>query len=531
MIPSALDDSSITTAINFLRQRWLRVALVSAFLLIPCFWHRQIEAGDLGSHVYNAWLAQLIQRGQAPGLYLSRQWNNVLFDLMLLKLANLFGFGPAEKIAVSVCVLVFFWGAFALVSAVAQRTAWDIASLLAMLAYGWTFNVGFFNYYLSLGLGFFATALVWRGFSASSTKMEQVDDRGSVSQGPAQRRAMVRLRGGEVALGLVLSALTFMAHPQGLAWLVACIGYVVLWNLLPGRWRAALFLAAAALIVVIRVYCSHYFKGWTSSVVWYSFGPGIYNGVDQIVLYRTAYLVLAAVAIVFGTACFVMDVNRERLPRESWRLARLPLELYCILVFATYVLPDVMRVPFYTGWIGSLALRLTTISAAFGLSVLALVPPRKWHTLGFLLIAACYFSFLYGDTGALNRMEQNIERLVSTLPPGQRVLATIWPPSGSRVPYIVHMVDRACVAKCFSYENYEPSSGEFRVRVGEDSPVVSPDADDTEAMQSGEYTVKPEDLPMWQIYQCDPQDSTKLCIRPLAAGEANNRFGYQPSRE
>jgi len=26
-------------------------------LLVPCFWHQRIEAGDLASHVYNAWLA------------------------------------------------------------------------------------------------------------------------------------------------------------------------------------------------------------------------------------------------------------------------------------------------------------------------------------------------------------------------------------------------------------------------------------------------------------------------------------------
>src|SRR5262249_52154204 len=50
---------------------WPRPVLilaVSVLLLIPCFWHRRIEAGDLPSHVYNAWLAQLIGQGQAPGL-------------------------------------------------------------------------------------------------------------------------------------------------------------------------------------------------------------------------------------------------------------------------------------------------------------------------------------------------------------------------------------------------------------------------------------------------------------------------------
>ena len=28
--------------------------LISPALLIPCFWHRHIQAGDLASHVYNA---------------------------------------------------------------------------------------------------------------------------------------------------------------------------------------------------------------------------------------------------------------------------------------------------------------------------------------------------------------------------------------------------------------------------------------------------------------------------------------------
>ena len=35
---------------------------ISALLVVPCWWHRRIEAGDLASHVYNAWLAQLIEK-------------------------------------------------------------------------------------------------------------------------------------------------------------------------------------------------------------------------------------------------------------------------------------------------------------------------------------------------------------------------------------------------------------------------------------------------------------------------------------
>ncbi len=106
------DASALDAAADFLRRFWLQTLAISAGLLIPCFWHRRIEAGDLASHAYNAWLAQLIERGQAPGLYVARQWNNVLFDLFLLKFGNLFGLPSAQKIAVPLCVLIFFWGVF-----------------------------------------------------------------------------------------------------------------------------------------------------------------------------------------------------------------------------------------------------------------------------------------------------------------------------------------------------------------------------------------------------------------------------------
>src|SRR5205085_8862105 len=118
---------------------------------------------------------------------------------------------------------------------------------------------------------------------------------------------------------------------------------------------------------------------------------------------------LSIAALLFGLACFVIDGIRRYRSRESWARLRLPFELYCIIVFATYLLPDVLRLPLYAGWIGSFALRLTTISAALGLCVLGFMQPRKWHTAGFGAIAAAFFSFLYHDTGVLNRMEQRSE--------------------------------------------------------------------------------------------------------------------------
>jgi hypothetical protein len=50
-------------------------------------------------------------------------------------------------------------------------------------------------------------------------------------------------------------------------------------------------------------------------------------------------------------------------------------------------------------------------------------------------------------------------------------------------------------------------------------------------MQSGEYQVQDEDLPVMQIFQCDEKDLTQLCIRELASGEKNGRLGYKPPSE
>jgi hypothetical protein len=516
------ERSPLAAAGRFLQGYWQRITTISVLVLIPCFWHRKIEAGDLASHIYNAWLAQLIAKGQAPGLYFAKQWNNVLLDFALLKIGNLLGLAAAEKIVVSLCVLIFFWGAFALVAAVTDRLSWFLLPCLAMLAYGWTFNVGFFNYYLSLGLGFFAAAIVWN-LVAQSRIAHPVKSKEENSAPVTLGRRWSR----ELAAAVLLAALVLVAHPQGFAWLVGCVAYILLWQWLRGRAKLALPIAAAMLVIALRLYCSRHYEMFG---VLDSFGRGIYNGSDQIALYSNRYYVLSIAAMLFGLSCFLVDVRRHRRAQESWLPLRPVLELYCIVVFATYVLPDSLRIPLYPGWIGSFALRLTTVSAALGLCVLGFMHPKKWHAAGFGVIAIVFFTFLYQDTAVLNRMEEQIERLVASLPPGERVTATIWAAPDSRLPYIVHIVDRACIGKCFSYENYEPASGEFRIRVEEGSPVASADTDDREDMEAGKYVVQPDDLPMAHIYQCDASDLTWLCIRQLTAGEVNGRVGYRPPK-
>ena len=467
------------------RRRWLILA-VSAAVLIPCFWQRRIEAGDLASHVYNAWLAQLIEKGQAPGLYIVRQGDNILFDVMLLGLAKAVGFAAAQRIAVSVCVLVFFWGVFALISAVTGEPPWLLTPCIAMLCYGYSFSMGFINYCLSLGLACFGLAIVFRP--------RRVDWIG----------------------GAIFAILTFAAHPIGVLWLMGMLAYVRLRSKLPGWWKLALPLAAAEGFYAVYRYTLNRPE---LSADW-GRGPFyLYNGADQLVLYGKRYIALAAGSFCFGVAC--VAANSFARPREQggWQRLRLPFEWYAVAFCATALLPENLRPSPDAGWIGLLGSRLTTVSAIFGLCVLGSLKPRKWHLAGFGVCAVTFFAFLYQDTAWLNRLEANAEGLTSGLAPGTRVIVTIDAPPGSRIQFIHHSVERACIGHCFSYENYEPASREFRVRVREGSPVVTSSTDSAEDMASGEYEVDQWDLPLKQIYQCDRADLTNLCIRDVTAGE------------
>ncbi len=400
-----------------------------------------------------------------------------------------------KKLWFPLCVLIFFWGVFTLVAAASGQPPWFLAPCIAMLTYGYAFNMGFLNYYLSLGLASFSLALLWRG------------------------------RGLERLLGLLIRAVHCAGAPDRVS--------------LAGRDGAlsSSLDQAAELVEIVRTgirprdaVCYSLVSGASNTVSRRLGHDPFYlmNGADQLTLYGQRYAVLGWVALGFGVLCVVVDVISRRRESSFWQSLRLPSELYFIAIVAVALLPENLRPSISGGWIGLLASRLTAITAIFGLCLMGCLKPRKWHLAGFGACAIFFFTFLYTDTLDLNRMESSAEQIVSQLPFGTRVIATIWAPPDSRVSFIGHIVDRACIGHCFSYANYEPSSGQFRIRAHPGSPVVSASDDDTEDMQAGEYEVQDEDLPLMEIFQCDEKDLTKLCIRDLASGEKNGRLGYKP---
>ena len=288
------------------------------------------------------------------------------------------------------------------------------------------------------------------------------------------------------------------------------------------RYQLLLFAcAAAALDCGVHYYLWHHNDVYAGTQPFYAF-----NGADQLVLFGARYKIPEIALIIFAVVSLAVDFVRRRREHGLWRSYAIPLQLYVLVELAVFLLPGGIHFPPPTATLALLTERLTSVSAALLCCVLGAMRPSKWHLVGSAAIAAVFFSFIYQDTATVNRMEEQVGQLVSKLPPNQRVMATILPPPGSRV-LIQHIVDRACIGHCFSYGNYEPSTGLFRVRALPGNPYVLSDYDQAVDMEEGDYTVQPEDLPLYQIYQCSA-NGTDLCIRSLAAGEDNDRLGVHP---
>ena len=456
----------------------LAAILVSAVLLVPCFWHPRIEAGDLASHTYNAWLTTLVTQGKAPGLWIAGQTNNVLFDILLLHACSLFGFAAGEKIAVSMAILVFFWGAFALTSSVGKRPAWFLAPLLATLAWGWTLQMGFLNFYLALGLSFFALAALWRG------------------------------RPHDYLYAATLCPLIWLAHPLGAAWFVTMAMYVIVSQRVQPQRQWILAVIALLTAVGMRfALASHY------RVTWWTGHFYDLNGSDQLSL-GAPYHFLPVCLLLAVLACAALHLLRIRGTATDKFPVSLQLFLVCFLGLA--LVPDAISLPSYSEPVSLISSRFTLAVAVMGCCALASLRPRVLLASLTGVLALCYFAVLYTDTDKTYAMENQAASLVTQLPPDAHVVATIFPFRGSRV-FVHHVVDRACIGKCFVVDNYEPASGQFRLRARPGSLLADSSSQDTNRMMLGIYTVRAEELPLWQIFQCGPWE-IDLCLRPLQAG-------------
>ena len=474
-------------------QRWSRLRTLgssnfvlflgaSVLVLVPCFWQGRIQAGDLSSHLYNVWLTQLIRHGQVHGLWIAHQWNNILFDLSLEWLFVHFGAQVAERVAVAFAVLIFFWGGLTLLFTVTTKRPWSIAPCFAMLAYGYVFQMGFFNFYISLGLSFFALAFFWRS---------------------SPRYAL---------FALPLLALAWTAHPLPVLWCLATAGYTWIARVIPFRGQLVFFAISVVLLYFLRYFLIQLPSQWS----WQQLAR--ITGADQLIVYGTHYVILGIYLLFLWGTLYMQEV------RKGLRSAfSIPVQLTLLAGAVTFLLPDGVLFPGYSNPLTLQITRMSITTAVLVCCVCGTATPTKFHRYAFGLLALSFFACLYVDHRELNRVEDSVTQLVRQLPPEQRVLALVSLPR-ARIQS-AHMVDRACIGHCFSYANYEAPSGYFRVRATPYNGVVVSSDSDSKALQAGHYLVRVSDLPLYQIYSCG-QGNTNLCVRKLNAGEINGSVRF-----
>jgi len=474
----------------FAPENALKIVLTSGIVVTPCFWHPWLVAGDFGSHLYNTWLAQLIERGQAPGLWLAPQWYNVLFDLLLKWLAEALSIPISGKLAAAIASLLFFWGAFAFVNAAAQRPPWAIIPLLLMVTYGWTFQKGLLNYYLSVGLAFAGLAFFWGGNG--------------------------RLR----LLLLVISPAILLAHPIGFVWFLGGALYLCCSELVPQRFHFLIVLACLGSL------CALHWLLWRNyQVAAPARSVFFYNGLDQMI-FTSWYLIPTFALALFVFFAMGRDLTLRGSETHALQGYLIPLELYVIVEASVVLLPESITWSPFAAPSSRLTERFTLISAVLLCCLLGAAKQRRWFFPPLMAISAVFFILLYRDTSALNRMQEQTWRLVHTAKPGERILVRILSPAKYRFA-TNHLVDQACVGYCFSYGNYEAPSKQFRIRAAPGNHYVMGGFEQVSAMEDGVYIVQPDDLPASEIYQCGPS-WRDLCIRPLQAGERNDRLGIHP---
>jgi len=350
-----------------------------------------------------------------------------------------------------------------------------------MLAYGWVFHMGFFNFYLSMGLCFWALATAWRW---------------------SPRR---------MAIAAALLLVAWLAHALPVMWAGGLLAYQALARGISPRARAWLtascVLVLALIQVVVRLAMSSFWSAQQIKMV---------TGADQLWVFDGKYVLVRAALLVVWALLFVV-LLRDSGPRRV--LSGLPFQFCVLSAAAVFLLPGTILLP---GFHHNLVYVTERMSLGVGICICALLAaaqPALVSRLAMGVVALVFFGFLYRDEKILNAIEDRMDRVISQLPPGQRVVSGVDDPF-LHVFGVTHMIDRVCLGRCFSYGNYEPSTGQFRIRAVADNPYVAKQYADTWDMQTGSYVVRDRDLPLLQLIL---DQGGRMVVRSLEAGKPCGR--------
>jgi hypothetical protein len=336
--------------------------------------------------------------------------------------------------------------------------------------------MGLFNFYLSLGLSFWALALAWR---------------------PTRAR---------VAGAVALSAAAYTAHALPLAWAICLMVYAWVAQRLAPRRRILLLAGSMLAIVGVRQFLMvSYVTHWSIEQVM------AVSGADQVWVFGNRYfVVLMGLLLVWG-ALFVQVLHRRGARRT---ILGVPFQTCVLSAAGVFLLPGTVLLPGFNHSLAYITERMSLGVAVCVCATIAAARPR-WLEHGVTAaVAMAFFAFLYADERALNRFEDRMQGVVAQMPAGGRVISSL-SEQGSRIAVLAHMLDRVCVNRCFSYANYEASTAQFRVRALRPNPYVAHRYAESWAIQTGTFVPREQDLPLYQI-TADAEG--RVLIRELKAG-------------
>jgi len=475
--------------------RWVETLLVlalSVVILIPCVWQDHIQAGDLSSHLYNAWLAGQIDSGAVKGLTVVPQYTNILTDWIFERLIYRNSPAAVERLVSAAAALIFFWGAFYAVEMTTGRRPWLFSPLLAMFTYGLVFHFGFLNFYLSVGLCLWILGLCWNFLPKKV-----------LAAGP-------------------LAILAFMAHVLPVAWVASVLAYLYIVRRIPTPWRIAAPLGGVAILAAVRSFLiSHYPYRWSSDQALSLSGIGGMIGVEQFRLYDLKYLIVSCTVLIVLVILFL-----ERLDLGDM-LTDPIVHIWSLHVVALALMPSAFQLPQYKQMFAYIPQRISLLAGILFIMMVGRARYGRGITRFTAFIATVFFTCLYLDGLAFNRVENEVAGLVAKLPPGQRVVAALFD-SGTYINPIAHIADRACIGHCFSYGNYEPASQQFRIRVTGPNRVVASDMQVVQEIEEGQHTVTPTEEPLYSVCPFE-QDPNHFYLRSIHAGEQTCAFSREIS--
>lgn len=456
-------------------RRVLALAAFSAACLpaaVPYFW-----AGDLHSHIYNAWLSLLIERGALPGLSIADIWTNRLLDEPIAQLLRVLSPRKVEAVVLVALAQLFLWSAFLFVRALSGKPSWEWLPILVMLALGGAFHTGTVNWYASASLSLLATATI-----LGRTAL------------PAR-----------VVAGIVLLLVASAGNPLPPAWACGAVGLAI-----AGRRGFAprrILGAACAVVTLIGVSIALAGRG-----DYFLFQLVAMSGADQLMYFDNAF-VLFAVAYLGLLASSLRCWARDHVGPAAANPA------FAIAVFSSVCvigLPDRILFPGYIVPAFYLSTRASLICGIAWVACAAQADSAR-RAAAIITVAAAWLALTCAEWEALSSLQQRIAFAVAKVPRGARVVSTMIGPSHSA---LYEAVNLACVGHCFVWSNYEAATRAFRVRAEDGNAFVISRLEDLVAVRQGEYRVPALPFALWKIGACpEPSIAGAICATQANNGE------------